>query len=248
MRAKSNRLPVEARSSTSFALTEHDATYPVDYREVEEDLLNSEQFAAFMAQSAIMLKHEKACAELACNADNYPSGNKVTLSGTTQFTHASSHPITTVRTAIEAIRGKIAKRPNTMIIGAQSFKALQDHADITDRIKYSQLGVVTPDLLKSLFGIQNIYIADAVYTTDDGVVTDVFGDNIILAYVPEQKSDVNRSVFEPAFGYTLRKKLMPEADKWDEEGGKVHLVRVTDNYAVKIVGADAGYLISDTNA
>ena len=31
------------------------------------------------------------------------------------------------------------------------------------------------------------------------------------------------------------------------EGKKVELVRNTDNYTVKVVGADAGYLISDVN-
>jgi hypothetical protein len=33
-----------------------------------------------------------------------------------------------------------------------------------------------------------------------------------------------------------------------EEGKKLELIRNTDNYVVKVVGADAGYLIKDTNA
>lgn len=247
LRANSNRLPAEARTTHPFTLTEHDASYPIDYREAQEDILNTEQFGAFMAQSAVMLRHELVCAELATTVANFPVGNKIELSGTGQWTHASSNPIKTVRDAVEAIRKKIVKRPNTMILSAQSFAALQDHSLITDRIKYSQLGVVTVDLLKGIFGIPNIYVADAVKANDKNVVSDIWGDNTVIAYVAPAKSNVSRSVFEPSFGYTLRKEGMPEADKYEEEGGKVTLVRSTDNYTVEIVGASAGYLIADTN-
>jgi len=125
---------------------------------------------------------------------------------------------------------------------------LQDHPKITDRIKYSQLGVVTVELLKTIFGIENIYVGDAVYETDNGVVTDIWSDDIVLAYVPPKKQNMERSMYEPSYGYTLIKKGMPEIDTFDGEGGKIKNIRSTDNYTIKIVGSDAGYLIKDTCA
>ncbi|MBC0140984.1 hypothetical protein FSJ22_024730, partial [Escherichia coli] len=49
---------------------------------------------------------------------------------------------------------------------------------------------------------------------------------------------------EPSFGYTLRRKGMPVADKYDGAGGKVKYCRYTDIYKVAVVGGDAGYLIT----
>jgi hypothetical protein len=246
IRAKSNVLPVESRTNIDFVLTEHDAVYPLDYREIAEDVFNARQYGSYQAQQTIMLKHERTCAALANNLAIYPTGNKVTLSGTSQFTSAGSDPIGVIRTGIEAIRQKIAKRPNTMVIGASSFKALQDHASIIERIKYSMKGIVTVDLLQAIFDIPKIVIGDSMYLDGD-VLKDNWGDNIILAYVPGAQPNGAGSVYEPSFGYTLRKSGYPQVDTYFEEGGKMEKIRSTDNLTVKIVGSEAGYIISDTN-
>lgn len=248
LRAKSNRLPVEDRDAANFTLTEHDSSYPIDYREMAEDLFDTEAYGAHRTQESIMLRHEKICADLAQDDGNYPSGSKITLTSSGQFTHADSDPIITIENAKEAMRQKIVKRPNTMVIGAQSYKVLKNHPKILERVKYTQLGIVTVDLLKSIFDVPNIKIGEMVYSTDAGVTVDLWGDNIVLAYVPEAKTDIKRSIYEPSFGYTMRHETMPQADKYEEEGGKIEVVRSTDNFVVKIVGADAGYLIKDTNA
>lgn len=247
IRANSNKLPVEARSSVDFALVEHDAVYPLDYRELAEDIIDLQSFGATMAQAAIELKLEYAAAVIATTAGNFPSGNKVTLTSTDQFTHADCNPFTLVDTGKEAVRTKIGKRPNVGIMGAVSFKALRNNALILDRIKYTQKGIVTAELLASLFELDALYIGSAVYQTDAGVMTDVWGDNFVMAYVPGVQAGQNRSMYEPAFGYTLRKSGMPEVDSYEEDGGKILNIRSTDNLLVKIVGSDAGYLMDDTN-
>ena len=57
----------------------------------------------------------------------------------------------------------------------------------------------------------------------------------------------DRSPYEPSFGYTLRKKSNPVVDTRTEDG-KIELIRNTDIFRPFLLGADAGYLISDTNA
>jgi hypothetical protein len=250
MRAKSNLLPVEARSTVDYATVEYDAVYPIDYREAEEDEFNARKYGAFRAQSAVQLTAEKQAADLAFTAANYPSGNKVTLSGTAQWTGitAASVPITDVRAGITAVRNKIGKEPNTMILGYDAFRSLQDHPTIIERIKYSMKGIVTIELLKEIFGIKDIFIGKGLYSTDAGVMTNLWNDSCAILYIPGQQSSVERSVYEPSFGYTLRKKGNPIVDTYVEEGGKIEHIRSTDNFVTKIVGSDAGYLISDTNA
>ena len=106
---------------------------------------------------------------------------------------------------------------------------------------------MTPALLKSLLDFDELYIGDSVYATDGGVFTDIWSDNVVIAYVPKANADAPRSYYEPAFAYTLRKKSNPVVDSYTE-GGKVEIIRNTDIFIPKVVGSDAGYLINDTNA
>jgi hypothetical protein len=249
IRAKSNRISPEGITSIDYVCDEHDLEYPIDYREEDEmDIIDLEEHATMIVTEAIMLRHEKMCADLAQNANNYPAENKVTLSGISQWTdYTNSTPITDVEDAKEAIRKKIGKKPNVMIIGASTFKALKEHPTILEKIKYSMKGVVTVELLQEIFGIKKIAVGEAVYVDDAGNSYDVWSDNCILAYIPPVRSNNKRSPYEPSFAYTLRKKNKPEVDKRDEDG-KIRLIRNTDIFVPKIVGADAGFLIADTNA
>lgn len=249
LRAKSNRIDPEGISMIPYVCDEHDLEYPVDYREKDEsEVLDLDSHGAKVTSDGIRLRHEKKCADLAQSAANYPAGNKITLAGQSQFSdYVNSNPIGVIETGKEAVRAKVGKRPNVMVMGAATHKTLKNHPALLERIKYSMKGVVTLDLMKEIFGINNIVVGEAVYAADDGTFSDIWGDNIILAYVPEAEAGKHEKE-EPSFGYTLRKKGMPQVDKYAENGGKLNLVRNTDNFIPKIVGSEAGYLISDTNA
>lgn len=248
LRAKSNRISPEGMTPLDFVCDEHDLEYPIDYRESEEAMFPLEEHGAMVVTEGIRVRHEKKCADLAQTLGNYPTGNKVTLAGASQFTNAASDPIGVIEDAKEAVRGKIGKRPNVIVIGALAFKALKNHAQLLERIKYSMTGVVTSELMKQIFGIGNIVVGEAVYASDAGVFSDIWSDNCILAYVPGASAQGERTPYEPSFAYTLRKRGKPEIDKRDEEGGKLRLIRNTDIFIPKIVGAEAGYIINDTNA
>ncbi len=244
IRGNSNRISPEGRSSIPYALTEHDLEYPIDYRELSEDILPLEMHATTVVSEGLSLRKEKMQATLAQDLTNYAIGSKVTLSGTDQFTNASSDPFSIVDSAIEAVRSKIAKRPNVMLMGPTVFKALKNHAKVLDRIKYTMKGVVTLDILSQLFNIENLLVGDAVFANDNDTFSDIWADNIVLAYVPRAQSNVKRSYYEPAYGYTLFKKDYPLVDKYDEKG-KLLLIRATSIFQSLIVGAEAGYLIND---
>lgn len=249
IRGNSNRINPDARTTVDVVLTEHDLEYPVDYREEAEDVFPAEQNAVMVVTEGIKLRLEKMCADLAQTTTNYASGNTITLSGNSQFTNKNSDPIGVVEDGKAAIRGKIGQQPNTMLIGAAAFKALKNHTQLLERIKYSMTGVATVELMKQIFGIANIVVGEAIYANDAGtVLSDVWGDNIILAWVPTASAPGQRTYYRPSFGYTLRKSGYPSVDKYTEFGGKLSLVRCTDLFAPKIVGSDAGYLIYDTNA
>jgi hypothetical protein len=249
LRAKSNRIDPEGITMIDYVCDEHDLEYPIDYREKDEsEVLDLDTHGTNVVTHGIRLRHEKMCADLAQDANNYPAGHKVTLAGNAQWTdYSNSDPISDVETGKEKIRSKVGKRPNVMVIGATTYKALKHHPKLLERIKYSMKGVVTIELMKEIFDIKYLYVGEAVYAADDGSFNDIWADNCILAYIPDVPAD-KQTKDEPSYGYTPRKKGMPQVDKYDENGGKLGLVRNTDTFIPKIVGSEAGYLIKDTNA
>ncbi|MBZ0181788.1 MAG: major capsid protein [Melioribacteraceae bacterium] len=246
IRAKSNRISPDGRSTIDYVLTEHDLEYPMDYREIDEDIANLELHAANVTSEGIGLRLEKMIADLSQDSSNYPGDNVATLAPSDKFTEQTSNPFEIIDTAREAVRSKIARYPNTIVIGASTFAALKNHQAVLSRIKYTTHSILTEQLLRQLLDVENLHVGKAVYINDAGDFVDVWNDNIILAYVPEKKQNVSRNVYEPSFAYTLRKKSYPLVDKYPE-GGKVSVIRNTDIFVPKIVGADAGFLIEDTN-
>jgi hypothetical protein len=247
IRAKSNRISPENRNEIDYVLMEHDLEYPIDYREMDEDILPSRLHATTVVTDGISLRLEKLAADIVQNLATYPTGSKVTLASGDKFTNTSSNPFTVFETAKEAIRRKIAQRPNVCVIGASAYSALKEHPAVLDRIKYTQSAVVTAELLRQLLDFSELYVGDAVYADDSDSFNDIWSDNVIIAFVPNASEGVPRSYYQPAFAYTLRKKNNPVVDTYTE-GGKVEIIRDTDIFVPKVVGADAGYLINDTNA
>ncbi|RQY11172.1 major capsid protein [Burkholderia stagnalis] len=246
LRAKSNRMNPEDLGAVDIVLDEHDLEYPIDYREDQESAFPLEQAAVQTVTEAIQLRREKMVADLAQNPNSYTSGNKKQLSATEKFTAANSDPVGVVEDGKEAIRTKIGRRPNTMVIGASAYKTLKAHPQLIEKIKYSMKGIVTVDLLKEIFEVDNIAVGEAIYADDKDRFTDIWGANIVLAYVPLQRNSQQRTPYEPSYGYTLRKKGNPVVDTRMEDG-KLELVRSTDIFRPYLLGSDAGYLISGVN-
>lgn len=245
IRANSNVVSPKGFTKKTTTLTEHDLAYPIDYREDEESKkVKLQLHATNVVTEGLKLRHEKQCADLAQNVDNYPTGNKITLSGTSKFSHADSDPVGVIEDAKDAVAAKIAQDPNTMIIGQESWKVLKRHAQIAGLISDNQNKIVTLNFLKEIFEIPNIFIGKAVFVDEDENFVKVWQDNIVLAYTASLSS---RTEYDPAFAYTVRKKNSLYIDEYEKEGKKVKYIRATDIYTPFMVGPEAGYIIYDTN-
>ena len=245
LRAKSNRINPEDIGEVDVALDEHDLEYPIDYREDAESAFPLQARATNTVVEGIRLRHEVMVAEMVQNPANYSVGNKIALSGASRFTDDTSDPEGVVSDAKAAVRAKIVKEPNTMVIGYSTWRVLKRHPKLKAILSDTRSRLVQLADLREIFEIENIVIGRAVKASDAGVTTDIWGDNMVLAYVPKASGD--RSPHEPSFGYTLRKKGNPVVDTRTEDG-KIELIRNTDIFRPFLLGADAGYLISDTNA
>ncbi len=248
LRAKSNRIQPDSIDGLDIILDEHDLEFPIDYREDSEAAFPLRAWATDVVTEGIQLRREKYCADLAQNAANYAAGNKITLSGTSQFSHADSDPEGVIDDAKAAIRSKVAKHPNTMVLGYESWRVLKRHPALKALLSNDSKRLVRKEDLQDIFEIENIVIGMSLYTAENGdSVTDIWGDNIVLAYVPPKRGDSQRLMYDASYGYTLRKKNGLGIDARTEDG-KVELIRNTDIYRPYLLGSEAGYLISDTNA
>lgn len=245
IRAKSNRLVPEDRDFIPFSLDEHDISVPMDYREADEsDDLDVEKANTFLAMEGLGLRREKLAADTAFNPANYGAGNKETLAPSSKWSRTDVNPLLNISYGFEQVRRGIARRPNMAACGAAAYEVLKTNPFILERMASNQLGVLTPQLLAQIIGVQEVVVGDAIWVSDDGAtVSDVWPDSFLLYYSRPPGPDGKRSVYEPNFGYNVAKKVV-EVDKFDEEGGKVRNVRATMIYKQVLVGADAGYLIS----
>lgn len=87
-------------------------------------------------------------------------GTDITGNGTSvkYWDDATSDPVKAVNDAMLAMAENTGKKPNFAILSPDVFYALKNHDAIMDRIKYTQKGVITAELIASLFEIDNLYI------------------------------------------------------------------------------------------
>ena len=246
IRANSNIISPKGFNKKTTTLTEHDLAYPIDYREEEESKkVKLQLHATNVVTQGLQLKHEKACADLVQNAANYAASNKLILSGASCFSDADSDPQGVIDDAKDAVSANIAQDPNVMVIGQDTWRVLKKHPQLTGLISNSVNKIITLELLKEFFEMENIFIGKSIFADPDGKFVRIWKDNIVLAYVPELGE--SRTEYDPSFAYTVRKKDALNIDEYQKEGNKVKYIRATDIYTPFLVGAEAGYLISNTN-
>lgn len=243
LRGASNRLDPEDISAIDVALEEHDVEYAIDYREENDAVFSLRQYALHTTQDVIALGREVACAKVAQDENSYDSTNKIVLSGTSQFSHAHSDPFKVIADGIRAIKRTIGRKPNVCMIAGDVWQVLKNHAKVLEKIQYVQVGIMTPEIFAKLIDVETVKIGEAVQE-ESGTLKDIWTNSIVLAYVAPRASQSKGTVYEPSYGYTVRRKGGLFVDTYKEQGGKLEVIRCTDIHKPHLVGKAAGYLIS----
>lgn len=242
LRGTSNRLDPEDITAIDVALEEHDVEYAIDYREENEAIFSLRQFALNTTQDVIALGREKEVATLALDESKYDSGNKITLSGTSKITSKQADIFAMFDTGIRAVKRAIGRKPNVCVIAGDVWAALKEHPVVIEKLKYSQVAIVTPEVFAKLIGIDTVKIGEAVYE-ESNQLKDIWSDAIVLAYVAPRSTERKGTVYEPSYGYTVRRQGGLFVDTYKENGGKLEVIRTTDIHKPHLLGASAGYLI-----
>lgn len=197
-----------------------------------------------MKSGSLVLENQQA--GIATNLANYDANHQVTLAGTDQWNdYANSNPVGDVKAGREAIRSSVGMYPNVMEISAKVMASLEEHPAILDKIKYSQTGVVTEELLAAIFKVKKVVVGKAIAFADDDSTIDVWGRDVVLAYVPEQTTGME----EPSYGYTYQMEGHPlvEEPYWDRDARSWIYGTTNERVAVQ-TGITAGFIIKSAVA
>lgn len=74
-------------------------------------------------------------------------------------------PLKDIDSLKQEMKGKTSFLPNTLVVSADVFFVLRNNPLILERIKYTQKGIISEDLLASLFGVEKFLVASAVQNT-----------------------------------------------------------------------------------
>lgn len=81
-----------------------------------------------------------------------------------QFDLAGSDPITLINNQIMGQVRRTGYRPNVLVMGPAVYNALLQNQSIIERIKYSERGIISEDLLRAVFNVDRIVVT---WTTEN---------------------------------------------------------------------------------
>lgn len=204
--------------------------------------------AVVQIEDYIQINREKRCADLVFAAANYPTGNKITLSGTSQWSDAASTPIAAIMTGIDTC----LMRPNVMVIGRAAFTKLAQHADILKAVNRSagDKGVATRQAIADLFELEEVLVGEGQMNTakkgQAAVISRIWGKHALLFH----RNKVADTQGGLTFGFTAE---FGEKIAWDAFDPKIGLkgawqVRNGESVKELIVAPQAAYFIENAVA
>lgn len=201
--------------------------------------------ATELLSDLILLDRESRVATAAFNTSNYTSSYKATLSGTTQWSHASSDPVNAILTALDVPM----IRPNKMVMGRAVWTKVRQHAKVVAAVfaaggNAASGGMVSPRAFADLFELDEVLIGESFYNSakpgQTATMARVWGKSALLFY-----SNPNATPrMGVTFGLTAQFGTRIAGSRPDPDIGLRGGTRVRVGEGVKelITCADAAYL------
>jgi hypothetical protein len=211
--------------------------------------LNVEQDAAAVLMQDLMIAEDVAFAATAMVTGVW--GTDVT--GATNFTQwddAASTPIEDATTGTTTVLQNTGRLPNKMVVGYQTWSSgLKNHPDILDRVKYTQTGIITENLVASVLGLDEVLVSSAVRNSAaEGLAAStnfIVGDDALLIHSP-----MATGLRQPAAGKTFTwneygpQGILTERFEVPEEGAfpRIQTFRAFDHV---VTSSALGYFFDD---
>lgn len=196
-------------------------------------------------------QQEKRVADLVFAAATYPTGNKVQLSGTSQWGGSANDPIGDILTAVESC----FMRANTLVFGAEAWQVFRKLPEVLDAVKSSTRqqdtpgGLATTTEIASLLEVQNVIVGRGRYISSKEGQTATYarlwGKHCAALHVVP-----NPGIRSVTFGATFSETSRQTQRDFDPKRGVkgAHYIKVAWNSDEKVIANDLGYFIQDAVA
>ena len=187
-------------------------------------------------------------------ADGYAGGYDV--AGLWAVQDTTNTFINDIEVGTKAIQSISGVKPNVLLIDFATYTALKNVPAILDRIKYTQRGVLTAEILAALFDLDEVIIGEAIVNTaiEDKKAKAMASQYIwevnqgkgmgFLFYRPEKVG-----LKQPAPGYQVRipyeDGALRRATVWREPAEHQDVYEVAENTDIVYVDGALGYLYKD---
>jgi hypothetical protein len=255
---EANEIPGLAVATEPYFATEHALQIAVtdEERENADSPLSPDRDGTELVTSKVLLQREIILRDLVVTPANYATGYSVDLGAGLQWdVYATSNPIGDVKAARLKIHSGLFIEPNYGVFPWQVMVQLEDHPDFVERIKYSQAGIVSQDLIASLFNLPAMTVPGmGMNTAAMGTAESLaylWGESVVIAYVPGRPG-LKVPAFMYEFTWVYPGGQPQVAERWREQRRKSDVIRVSRRYQYKFIAKDslsksiAGYLIQDT--
>lgn len=173
-----------------------------------------------------------------------------------QFNESASDPIALIHLQKDTVHALTGFMPNKIVMGMDVFRTLVNHADVLDRIRYTQFGQATNQILATLFQVDEILIPGGVYEAGvEGAASDIGlicnpKDMMMVYAAPAPGIEV------PSAGYTFAwTGLLPGTAAFGgvlttmrEERYHSDIIEMRQAYDMKLVAAELGVFFDDAVA
>lgn len=202
----------------TFTLKQRAVDLPIDRETIEENNYLSylnvgaypeiSQFAVNTISDVLALDYELDVADMLKAPSTYSSDNVITFTPTQKWSDPGSDPIADIKKGKEIIRQKTGLRANTLTLGPMVESVLLSHPKLVALLSNSNDKIVTIEHLKRFFEVDRILVGDAIWTENEQVMLDVWGNMALLSYSPEITLQTASAMRAP-FGLTSVKEGHP---------------------------------------
>jgi len=239
--AEANEIPGMKVSLDTYYTQEHalQIAIPDEERENTDNPLSPDRDGTELITNKVLLGREVAMQKLVTDATQYASDMTVDLSAgvNTQWDEVNGKPIEDFKAGRHAMHANVFMEPNTAVVPYQVMSVLEDHTEFIERIKYSERGILTPEIIAAVIGLPNIIIpGSGVATGADLVPSYLWGKDVLLAWVPPRAG-----LKIPAFAYEFVQSIGGAGqviDRWREDKRVSDVLRVRRRYDLKLVGRE----------
>ncbi|MGL4676048.1 MAG: hypothetical protein ACRCWI_00045 [Brevinema sp.] len=158
------------------------------------------------------------------------------------WNNESSTPLKQIELARQKIKNSIGVYPNKCIISDPVWQILRYKKNLTNLLPNTSLkSGITPEEFAKIIAVDKVIIADNMHLQDD-ILQYTWGNNVVLAYVPEQLY----SLEELSFGITVRAPLGYEnmRDYFDDRTTS-DVTAVDERLGWSVINYQAGFLFKD---